>query len=112
MISPGPIHIGLAQALSRELNFPARMLLDGCGGIQYVWCFERGDMKILFVASEGLPFSKTGGLADVIEALPGSLAATGHEVCVLLPRYRDTPAVAVAVPSLTISQGDALRFPT
>ena len=27
-------------------------------------------MKILFVASEGLPFSKTGGLADVIEALP------------------------------------------
>ena len=68
-------------------------------------------MKILFVASEGLPFSKTGGLADVIEALPRSLAATGHEVCVLLPRYRDTPAVGVAVPSLTISQGDALRFP-
>ena len=32
-------------------------------------------MRILFVASEGLPFSKTGGLADVIEALPKALAA-------------------------------------
>jgi starch synthase len=68
-------------------------------------------MKILFVASEGLPFSKTGGLADVIEALPKALAALGHEVAVLLPRYRNTPAVAVAMPSLTIPQGDGLRFP-
>ena len=48
-------------------------------------------MRILFVASEGLPFSKTGGLADVIEALPKTLAAIGHEVAVLLPRYRKTP---------------------
>ena len=111
MISPGPIHIGLAQALSRELNFPARMLLDGCGGIQYVGSLERGDMKILFVASEGLPFSKTGGLADVIEALPKSLAALGHEVTVLLPRYRNTKAGALAAPGLTIPMGDTLRFP-
>ena len=68
-------------------------------------------MKILFVASEGLPFSKTGGLADVIEALPKALVALGHEVTVLLPRYRNTPAAAVTVPSLTIPMGDALRFP-
>jgi starch synthase len=68
-------------------------------------------MKILFVASEGLPFSKTGGLADVIEALPKSLAARGHEVTVLLPRYRNTRAVAVAVPSLTIPMDGGLRFP-
>jgi starch synthase len=68
-------------------------------------------MKILFVASEGLPFSKTGGLADVIEALPKSLVALGHEVTVLLPRYRNTRAVEVAVPSLTIPTGDGLRFP-
>ena len=45
-------------------------------------------MRVLFVASEGLPFSKTGGLADVIEALPKALVAMGHEVAVLLPRYR------------------------
>ena len=68
-------------------------------------------MKILFVASEGLPFSKTGGLADVIEALPKSLVALGHEVTVLLPRYRNTRAVAVTVPSLTVPMGDGLRFP-
>jgi starch synthase len=68
-------------------------------------------MKILFVASEGLPFSKTGGLADVMEALPRALVALGHEVVVLLPRYRNTKAVAVAAPSLTIALGDVLRFP-
>ncbi|HEV2522398.1 MAG TPA: glycogen synthase GlgA [Candidatus Acidoferrales bacterium] len=68
-------------------------------------------MKLLFVASEGLPFSKTGGLADVIEALPKALVALGHEVTVLLPRYLDTQTVGVSVPSLTIPTGDGLRFP-
>ncbi len=68
-------------------------------------------MKILFVASEGLPFSKTGGLADVIEALPKALVALGHEVTVLLPRYRETTTVAVSVPSLTVPMGEQLRFP-
>jgi starch synthase len=88
-----------------------RMLLDGCGGFQYVGCGERGEMKILFVASEGLPFSKTGGLADVVEALPKALVALGHEVAVLLPRHRNTKAGSVAVPSLTVPMGDTLRFP-
>ncbi|HEY2820581.1 MAG TPA: glycogen synthase GlgA [Candidatus Acidoferrum sp.] len=68
-------------------------------------------MKILFVASEGLPFSKTGGLADVVEALPKSLVALGHEVAVILPRYRGTKAKAVAIPSVTVSMGGRLRFP-
>ena len=34
-------------------------------------------MKILFISSEGLPYSKTGGLADVVEALPKALARNG-----------------------------------
>jgi len=68
-------------------------------------------MKILFVASEGLPFSKTGGLADVIEALPKALAAQGHEVAVVLPRYRGTKAATVVLPSLTIPLSLRLRFP-
>ena len=67
-------------------------------------------MKILFVAPEGLPFSKTGGLADVVEALPKCLVSLGHEVTVFLPRYRHTHTVAVSVPSLTIQMGDSLRF--
>src|SRR6267143_1609172 len=60
-------------------------------------------MRVLFVASEGLPFSKTGGLADVVEALPKALVAQGHEVAVVLPRYRGTKATAVVIPSLTIA---------
>ncbi len=69
-------------------------------------------MRILFVASEGLPFSKTGGLADVVEALPKALVAQGHEVAVVLPRYRGTKVVAEVMPSLTIPMGGTrLRFP-
>ncbi|MBN1204281.1 MAG: glycogen synthase GlgA [Myxococcaceae bacterium] len=44
-------------------------------------------MKILFIASEVAPFSKTGGLGDVAGALPAALAALGHEVKVVTPRY-------------------------
>jgi glycogen/starch synthases, ADP-glucose type len=68
-------------------------------------------MRILFVASEGLPFCKTGGLADVVEALPKALVAQGHEVAVVLPRYRGTSADTPIIPSLTIPLGNRLRFP-
>jgi len=68
-------------------------------------------MRILFVASEGLPFSKTGGLADVVEALPKALVARGHEVAVVLPRYRGTKTSTIVMPSLTIPLGLRLRFP-
>jgi starch synthase len=55
-------------------------------------------MKVLFVASECVPFVKTGGLADVVGALTGALAAEGVEVRVLLPAY---PAVKAALPAST-----------
>lgn len=45
--------------------------------------------RILMVASEAVPFVKTGGLGDVIGALPAALQAGGEEVAVILPRYRD-----------------------
>ncbi|HJU80266.1 MAG TPA: glycogen synthase [Acidimicrobiia bacterium] len=44
-------------------------------------------MRILFVAAEVAPFSKTGGLADVADALPEALAAIGHEPMVVSPLY-------------------------
>jgi len=68
-------------------------------------------MKILFVASEALPYVKTGGLADVIEALPRALVKLGHEIAVFLPRYRGIKVSSVTLPSLTIPQGTRLRFP-
>ena len=68
-------------------------------------------MKIVFVASECVPFSKTGGLADVVGALPKCLAGRGHEVSVVLPRYRKTPAGPVLLRNLSIPVGEELHFP-
>jgi starch synthase len=69
-------------------------------------------MKILFVSSEGIPYSKTGGLADVVGALPQALVELGHEVAVLLPRYRGNPVEKIVRRSLTVplSRSDT-RFP-
>jgi len=45
-------------------------------------------MKILFAASEAVPFCKTGGLADVAGSLPQALVQAGNEVAVILPLYQ------------------------
>ena len=45
-------------------------------------------MNIVCVASEGVPFAKTGGLADVAGALPRALESLGHTVCLFLPCHR------------------------
>lgn len=69
-------------------------------------------MHIAFAASEGVPFSKTGGLADVVGALPRALAALGHQVSLYLPRYRQTKLddPATVVRSITIPFDDKYRF--
>ncbi len=45
-------------------------------------------LNLLMVASEAVPYAKTGGLADVAGALPLELAKLGHDVILLLPHYR------------------------
>ena len=67
-------------------------------------------LRILMVASEAQPFSKTGGLADVAAALPKALARLGHDVTVITPRYRGvTDGAVVATVSVEVA---AHRFNT
>ena len=64
---------------------PRRIGLSDRGAPQRV---GKANMRVLFAASEVAPFSKTGGLGDVVGALPRSIRALGHEVIVMSPLYR------------------------
>jgi starch synthase len=48
--------------------------------------------SVLMIGSEALPFSKTGGLADVLGALPQAIARLGWDVTLFVPRYRGVDA--------------------
>jgi starch synthase len=69
-------------------------------------------MNIVFAASECVPFSKTGGLADVVGALPQALASLGHQVTVYLPKYKQTRIgeANVVLRSITVPFDDQYRF--
>ena len=58
-------------------------------------------MKILFVASEAMPFVRSGGLGDVAGALPKALNALGHDCRVIIPFYKE---------EIGESYRDAFRF--
>lgn len=72
-------------------------------------------MQIVFAASEAVPFAKTGGLADVVGALPQQILKLGHEVTVYLPLYREVQqhlngGPTYAVRSITIPFPHRNRF--
>ncbi|HEU4685097.1 MAG TPA: glycogen synthase GlgA, partial [Nitrospira sp.] len=48
----------------------------------------RRPLNLLIASSEAIPYAKTGGLADVTGALPQELSKLGHDVILILPRYR------------------------
>src|SRR5271168_2597246 len=71
-------------------------------------------MHIVFAASECAPWARTGGLGNVVSALPRALAKLGHRVSVFLPYYRQVakavPDAAVVLPSVTIPFPSYNRF--
>ncbi len=68
-------------------------------------------LNIVMAASEAVPYAKTGGLADVVGALPLELVKLRHRVTLVLPGYRNfvagrqsrQPAVRLRIPTLGIS---------
>jgi starch synthase len=67
----------------------------------------RGGLKVLMVAPEAMPFAKTGGLADVAGALPIALGALGHDVTLVLPRYRGAAVTGDPIARLTVRMGSS-----
>lgn len=63
-------------------------------------------MKIVFCASEVVPFAKTGGLADVCGSLPPALEKLGHEVIIITPRYK---ASKISMPSPIVRIGENVK---
>jgi starch synthase len=57
------------------------------------------------VSSEAHPFAKTGGLAEVLGALPPALARLGHRVTLVVPRYRGTDVTGCASRAVTLDFG-------
>ena len=71
-------------------------------------------MHIVFAASECAPLAKTGGLADVVSALPRALVKLGHKVSVFIPYYRQVakvvPHTSIVIESVTIPYPSYNRF--
>lgn len=61
--------------------------------------------RVLSVASECVPLLKTGGLADVVGALPGALAPLGWDMKVLMPAYRTLRARTEGWPEVWAEDG-------
>ena len=67
-------------------------------------------LRIAHIASEVVPFSKTGGLADVVGALPPAQAALGHHVIVIAPAHRTS--LTTPVPGVKAGDVEALGLRT
>ena len=67
--------------------------------------------SVLIVGSEARPFAKTGGLADVLGALPPALARIGWDATVVLPKYRGV-AAGTSIETFPITVGGFTRDAT
>lgn len=70
-------------------------------------------MNLIFVAAEVAPWSKTGGLGDVLGGLPPAMAANGHRVMTVTPRYdqyKDGWDTGVEVELIVGNRTETVRF--
>ena len=58
-------------------------------------------MKVAMCAAEMVPFSKVGGLADVLGALPAALEKQGCQVVVVVPGHKDKSSAGIKIESLS-----------
>src|SRR5689334_2924262 len=70
--------------------------------------YER-PLRVLILAAEIVPFAKVGGLADVVGALPKALQSLGHDVRLVMPRYRQVDRehlhIKTIIEALSIDMG-------
>eukprot|EP00884_Botryococcus_braunii_P001444 jgi/Botrbrau1/112/Bobra.0022s0100.2 len=87
----------LLSIAARNLNGAVKKLKHGTPtrfrrGLRRMYCSASNQrLKIVFVATEVAPWSKVGGLGDVMAALPVALAARGHQVMTVAPAYKPYP---------------------
>ncbi len=71
-------------------------------------------MKIAMISSECVPYAKSGGLADVVGALPKALTKIGHESIVIMPKYSSINSekygLKLFMQSLGVWMGDTLEW--
>src|SRR5215831_10532830 len=75
---PGPLRVPLVSSVP-QYWFALRRA--------HRWRYNSDVSRVLMVSSEAAPYAKTGGLADVVGAVPAALQELGDEVAVVLPRY-------------------------
>ncbi len=91
----GPGVVVYPTASRSPLISPSSSVVDDPGGspasapLDVAAALAGERLRVLVVASEGVPYIKTGGLADVIGALPKALRRLGHDVRVVLPLYKN-----------------------
>ncbi|CAM6022266.1 unnamed protein product [Sphagnum balticum] len=104
-----PIRIGQKQSLDTTLKQEVNKAVEssssstGQGHRAVIVC---NGMNIVFVSAEVAPWSKTGGLGDVLGGLPPALAARGHRVMTVSPRYDQYKDAWDTDKSVQITVGD------
>lgn len=69
-------------------------------------------LRILFVSPEVQPFAKTGGLGDISRSLPSALKKMGHDVRVIMPKYKsadrfESAFIEIDIPPVDVTLGKA-----